>query len=118
MSLVRRANDLGESVRMNVAPESSKYEKDEVEDELYIVDTSLESNTHMTFPCDLENGEKINIDLKSDGKVDVHILDNDDYQAWDSGKDYEIYKEFLERSDLHAFFKARATLQYLVVVNN
>ncbi len=51
----------------------------------------------MTFPCELEEGDKINIDVKSDES---------------------LYREFLDRNQLHAFFTATEADTYLVVVRN
>jgi hypothetical protein len=93
-------------------------ENDE-EYDFYDEDTSVEANSHLVCPCDLKNGDKIKIDLRSDGDLDVMIMDGDDYQEWTiKGEVGSLYREYLQRAHLHASFKAREDRQYLIVVRN
>jgi hypothetical protein len=81
---------------------------------LYEETETLDADTHMSFPCELEAGSKINIDLRSD-----QPMDEDDYEHWDEqGEVDTLYKEFLDRDQLHAFFTAEDSDTYLVIVRN
>ncbi|MGB8510750.1 MAG: toll/interleukin-1 receptor domain-containing protein [Pyrinomonadaceae bacterium] len=111
-SLQGRAEGLGLIV-------NSLPEEDDNADSLYDEDEMLDGGTHMTFPCDLDEGEKIKIDLKSSEPVDVLIMDEGDYQEWhDKGEVNLLYKEYLEREQLHTLFTAPDTGKYIVVVRN
>jgi hypothetical protein len=115
-SLRRRASGL--KVTPADDDESSDSENDENYD-FYYDDLTLEGDTHVIFPCDLKDGDEIKIDLRSNGDVDVMIMDADDYQGWiDQGEMGSLYREFLKREHLHAFFKAREDGQYLIIVRN
>lgn len=47
------------------------------------------------------------------------IMDEDDYEQWDEeGEVDTLYKEFLDRDQLHAFFTAENSDTYLVIVRN
>jgi len=112
-ALVRRAVDLGLDI------ENTATDVETVRESLYDEEETLEGDTHMTFPCELEKGDKINIDLKSDGSVDVLIMDEGDYKEWDEkGEVNTLFREFLDRDQLHAFFTAPDTDTYLIVVRN
>jgi hypothetical protein len=88
-------------------------------DSLYEEKETLEADTHMSFPCELDAGSKINIDLRSGQPVDVLIMDEGDYEQWDEqGEVDTLYKEFLDRDQLHAFFTAENSDTYLVIVRN
>lgn len=109
-ALMRRADDLGISVPSSVNPTSNN---------LYEEEETLEADTHMTFPCELEVGEKINIDLRADQSLDVLIMDEGDYKHWDEkGEVDTLYKEYLDRDQLHTFFTAPDSDTYLVIVRN
>lgn len=113
-SLVKRAQDLGLIARAREIRASSS-------DSSFVgvgIGDILFPNTHIFFPYDLKEGQTINIDLKSDRELDVFIMENDDYAAWARDEEYEVYNEFLDRDNLHAFFKARETQEYFVVVSN
>ena len=58
-ALMRRATDLGIDIE-NIATDIEN-----VRGSLYDEEETLEGDTHITFPCELEKGDKINIDLKS-----------------------------------------------------
>jgi TIR domain len=113
-ALLRRAIELGIDIE-NTIGDDMKVDRASLYDE----EETLEGDTHMTFPCELEEGEKINIDLRSDEAVDVLIMDEGDYKEWDEkGEVNMLYKEFLERDQLHAFFTAPESDTYLVIVRN
>jgi hypothetical protein len=112
-ALMRRAADLGIDIE-NIATDVES-----VRGSLYDEEETLEGDTHMTFPCELEQGDKINIDLKSDELVDILIMDEGDYKEWhEKGEVTTLYKEFLDRDQLHAFFTAPDGDTYIVVVRN
>ncbi|OLE55402.1 MAG: hypothetical protein AUG51_02795 [Acidobacteria bacterium 13_1_20CM_3_53_8] len=112
-SLLRRANDLGIGITTAI------NDDDAIEKSLYDEEETLEGNTHIIFPCDLEEGERINIDLISNETVDVLIMDEGDYQQWKKkGEVNLLYKEFSDREQLHAFFTAPVSDKYLVIVRN
>lgn len=111
-SLNRRAEDLGVSI---IPPTEEKADSEDIYDE----SGTLEVDTHMAFPCDLKEGEKIKIDLRSSGPVDVLIMDEGDYKEWgDKGEVNLLYKEYSDREQLHTLFTARGADKYLVVVRN
>jgi hypothetical protein len=119
-SLRRRASDLRATTSSTSVDtdETSDSENDE-EYDFYDEDTSVEADTHLIYPCDLKDGDKIKIDLRSEDDLDVMIMDADDYQEWiDQGEVGSLYREFLKRGHLHAFFKAREDGQYLIIVRN
>jgi len=64
-ALRRRAEDLGLSV---VNSDES------ILTDLYDEDETLEADTHIKFPCELEPQDQINIDLKADRSVDLLII--------------------------------------------
>lgn len=112
-ALQRRANELGLSEATVISVE------DDIEDSLYDEETNLEGNTHISFPCDLEEGEKINIDLRSDADVDILIMDEGDYKKWNrTGEVDLLYKEYLDRDRLHTYFTAPNTDKYLIIIRN
>lgn len=109
-ALMRRSIELG----IDVSTDDGN-----LSDSLYEEKETLDADTHMSFPCELEAGSKINIDLRSDQSVDVLIMDEDDYEQWDEqGEVDTLYKEFLGRDQLHAFFTAENSDTYLVIVRN
>jgi len=112
-ALMRRATDLGIDIE-NIATDIEN-----VRGSLYDEEETLEGDTHITFPCELEKGDKINIDLKSVELVDTLIMDEGDYKEWhEKGEVATLYKEFLDRDQLHAFFTAPDADTYIVVVRN
>jgi hypothetical protein len=119
-SLRRRASDLKTTpspTSVNT-DETSNSENDE-EYEFYDEDTSVEANSHLIYPCDWKDGDEIKIDLRSEDELDVMIMDADDYHEWiDQGEVGSLYREFLKREHLHAFFKAREDGQYLIIGRN
>lgn len=109
-ALTRRADDLGVDVTTSINTTSNN---------LYEEEETLEADTHMTFPCELEVGEKINIDLRAEQSLDVLIMDEGDYEQWDEkGQVDTLYEEYLDRDQLHAFFTAPDSDTYLVIVRN
>lgn len=110
---------LSRSIELGIDIPNTISDVEDVQDSLYDEDETLDANTHMFFPCELEAGEKINIDLRSDKSVDVLIMDEDDYKEWnEKGEVNTLYKEFLDRDQLHAFFTAPVSDTYLVIVRN
>jgi hypothetical protein len=110
-ALIRRSIELGMDLTANT--------DDQTEEPLYDETETLEGDTHMWFPCELQEGDKINIDLKSSEPVDVFIMDNGDYEKWDkTGEVDTLFKDYLDRDQLHTFFTAPETDTYLVVVRN
>jgi len=106
---MRRADDLGLDSPTSNSTSNNLYEEEE----------TLEADTHMTFPFELEVGEKINIDSRADQSLDVLIMDEGDYKQWnEKGEVDTLYKEYLDRDQLHAFFSAPDSDTYLVVVRN
>jgi hypothetical protein len=90
-----------------------------VQDDLYDEDQTLGADTHIKFPCELAPQDKINIDLRANRSVDVLIMDEGDYATWaQTGQVGTLYKEYLDRDELHAFFTAENEDTYLVVVRN
>jgi hypothetical protein len=113
------ASLLSRSIELGIDIPNTISDVEDIQDNLYDEDETLDANTHMFFPCELEAGEKINIDLRSDESVDVLIMDEDDYKEWnEKGEVNTLYKEFLDRDQLHAFFTAPASDTYLVIVRN
>jgi hypothetical protein len=112
-SLLSRSIELGIDITNTIST------VEDIKDSLYDEDETLDANTHMFFPCELQAGEKINIDLRSDESVDVLIMDEGDYKKWNErGEVDTLYKEFLDRDQLHAFFTAPVSDTYLVIVRN
>jgi hypothetical protein len=109
-ALRRRADDLGLTVANS---------DESISNDLYDEDETLEADTHIRFPCELESQDQINIDLRADRSVDLLIMDEGDYAKWDAtGEVDTLYKEYLHRDQLHTFFKAEDSDTYLVVVRN
>jgi hypothetical protein len=112
-ALNRRAEDLG------IETTDAIGDDQDVRDSLYDDSDTLEGDSHLRFPCELEEGEKINIDLRSDEPVDVLVMDESDYKKWnEKGEVNTLYKEYSDRDQLHAFFTAPASDTYLVIVCN
>jgi hypothetical protein len=112
-ALNRRADDLGMDTTNTIS------EAQNIRASLYDEEETLEGDTHIIFPCELEKGKKINIDLKSDERVDVLIMDQGDYQEWnEKGEVNLLYKEYSDTNQLHTFFTAPDSDTYLVVVRN
>ncbi len=113
-ALLRRAVELGIDIENTISDDTN-----DVRPSLYDEEETLEGDTHIPFPCELEEGEKINIDLRADEAVDVLIMDEGDYKEWnDKGEVNTFYKEFLDRDQLHAFFTAPESDTYLVIIRN
>jgi hypothetical protein len=112
-ALNHRANDL--------EIDSANTDSDEETIPVYLHDeeTTLEGDSHIYFSCELKESEKINLDLRSKESVDVLIMDEGDYQEWnDKGEVNLLYKEFLDRDQLHAFFTAPDSDTFLVIIRN
>lgn len=109
-ALNRRADDLGIETTSTISDEES------TRGSLYDEEETIEADTHMTFPCELEAGDKINIDLRSDELVDVLIMEESNYQQ--SSDDGEVCREYLDRDQLHTFFTAPDSDTYVVIVRN
>lgn len=113
------ASLLSRSIELGIDIPNTTSDVEDIQDNLYDEDETLDENTHMFFPCELEAGQKINIDLRSDESVDVLIMDEGDYKEWnEKGEVNTLYKEFLDRDQLHAFFTAPVSDTYLVIVRN
>jgi hypothetical protein len=108
-ALNRRADDLGIEFDESTDDEN-------VLGSLYDEEETVEAGTHVTYPCELDEGDKINIDLRSDELVDVLIMEESTYeQSQDEG---EACREYLDRDQLHAFFTASDSDTYLVIIRN
>lgn len=97
-------------------------EDDDEEDSggtLYEESFDLERNLHVPFICDLEENQKINIDLRSDVEVDIMIFDDGDYKKWlRTGRVDSYYGHYEGHEHFHGFFTAPESDNYLVVVSN
>lgn len=112
-ALNRRSADLG------IDATDTTDDEENIQASLYDEEMTLESDSNISFPCELEEGEKINIDLRSDESVDILIMDEGDYEEWNNtGKINLLYKEFPDRDQLHAFFTAPDSDTYLIIVRN
>jgi hypothetical protein len=99
--------------------DSDEEDDDEELDSIHEDDATLEGGLHIPYPCELEEGDKINVDLRSDEPLDVIILDEEDYQSWlQTGQVGSYYGHYENREQLHAFFTAPEDGEYLVVVCN
>jgi len=114
-ALARRASDLGIDLDDTDDDDDDNTSPETLHDE----ETTIGDDSHISYPCELEEGDRINIDLRSDEPVDVLIMDEGDYREWlDKGEVNQLYKEYSDRDQLHAFFTAPVTDTYLVIVRN
>jgi hypothetical protein len=102
--------------------EEEEEEEDTEQDSLYDEDSPLGANEHARYPCDLNQGDKIKIDLSSDRPLDVMIFDEDDYLSWlGTGKVDSFYGHYPRKDHghhFHGFFTAPEDGEYLVIVCN
>jgi hypothetical protein len=86
---------------------------------IHLDEDTLDENQHVFYRCELEEGDKINIDLKSEAPLDLMIMDEGDYQTWQKTGDANTYYKYYEDRDrLHAFFTAPENDEYLIIVWN
>lgn len=109
-ALNRRADDLG------TENDDTDSDNENIQGSLYDDEETVEAGTHVTYRCELDEGDKINIDLRSDESVDVLIMEESIYEQ--SNDEGEVCREYLDRDQLHAFFTAPDSDTYLVVVRN
>ncbi|MDT7541941.1 MAG: hypothetical protein QOE33_1845 [Acidobacteriota bacterium] len=94
-------------------------DEENAQDILYDDNMTLKGNTHISLSFELDEDDKINIDLNSNEPVDVLIMDEGDYRYWmKKGEVNLLYEEFLETDQLHDFFNAPDSDTYLVIVRN
>lgn len=109
-ALNRRAEDLGVEIA------DTGGEDDDIGGSLYDEEDTVEADKHATYPCELDEGDRINIDLRSDVPVDVLIMGEGDYEK--SKDEGDVYRDYLDREQLHAFFTAPDSDTYIVIVRN
>lgn len=98
--------------------EDDGEEDDEEQVSLHDDDTTLEGGKNIPYLCELEQGDMIKIDVRSEVPLDVMIMDEDSYQTWLRNGPLETYRNYEDRDQLHAFFTALDDGEYLVVVCN
>lgn len=101
------------------AVEAGVEEEEEADIVIHSDEDTLKGHQHKYFRCELEEGDKINIDMRSDAPLDVMIMDKGDYKPWKrSGELDTYYKLYEDRDRLHAFFTAPEAGEYRIVVCN
>jgi hypothetical protein len=101
------------------AEDGNEDEDDEKQGSIHSDDTMLDGKVHIPYPCELEENDMINIDLRADEPLDVMIMDEEDYQTWlRTGRVDSYYGHYENRKHLHAFFTAPENGDYLVIVCN
>lgn len=113
-SLERRARDIG-------IYETSPFRTET--ESLYNESITLESGSHVFFPCEFEQGWGINIDLHSDAPVDVLIRDEVSYQQLNNNITPDtlnqlLWKDYLETRQLRTYYHSNAWVTCLVIVRN
>jgi hypothetical protein len=102
--------------------EEEEDEEDTGQESIHFTDSPLAKNEHARLPCDLEEGDRIRIDLSSDRPLDVMIFDEGDYQSWmKTGRidtSYGNYPGESHGDHFHGFFTTPEDGKYLVIVCN
>jgi hypothetical protein len=108
--------------KVEQAEDDGEEEDDTEPESLYNEDSTLEANEHARYDCDLEEGDKIKINLWGDQPLDVMIFDEEDYLSWmESGKVNSYYGNYPSKDHgehFHGFFTAPKDGEYSVIVCN
>jgi TIR domain len=118
-SLTRRASNLD----IDITEPMTADDEESTRERLYDEDIVLEADTHRLFPFELDEGEEIVIDLRSNAPVDVLIMEEHSYQDWKNKIAMDtllslLYKEYLGSTELHTIYHTHRWRSYILIVRN
>lgn len=110
---------------LNQEDDGTQAEADEEPDEEnaqpsehHYEDSILEADSHLTLPYTLDDGDTVALWLDSDAPLTVMFMDEDDYDAWDSGREVDFHELREDIYKLNTTFAVPDEGDYSIVVCN